>query len=193
MIQIDDKIISKDIFEKQFICDLNACKGACCVEGDSGAPLKVNEVEILNEIYPLVRPYLSKKSQEVIDDVGVSVLDADGDLTTPLINNKECAFVILDDGISKCGIEKANFDKKISFKKPISCHLFPIRISEYKEFHAINYESIDICSPACSLGKEMSLPVYKFLKHPLIRRYGTEFYNDITKIAKLLDEEKKAI
>lgn len=190
MIQIDNKIISKDIFEKQFICDLNACKGACCVEGDSGAPLQTKEVEILNDIYPLVRPYLSKTSQKVIDDVGVSVIDDDGDLTTPLINDKECAFVILDDGILKCGIEKANFEKNFNFEKPISCHLFPIRISEYNDFHAINYESIGICSPACSLGKEMSMPVYKFLKNPLVRRYGEEFYNDITKVAKLLEKEK---
>ena len=193
MIEIDDKIISKDIFEKQFICDLNACKGACCVEGDSGAPLKKNEVEILNKVYPFVRPYLSKKSQDVIDNVGVSVLDNDGDLTTPLINNKECAFVILDNGISKCGIEKANIDKKINFQKPISCHLFPIRISEYHDFHAINYDSIKICSPACTLGKEMSMPVYQFLKTPLIRRYGTSFYNEVTKIAELLNKEKNII
>ena len=190
MIQIENKIISKDVFEKQFICDLNACKGACCIEGDSGAPLLREELEIMDNIYMHVRPYMSKKGIEIVDKVGVYVVDSDGDLTTPLINNLECAFVVDEGGISKCAIEKAYSEKKIKFKKPISCHLFPIRITEYKEFDAINYESIKICSPACDLGKQMQVPVYKFLKFPLIRKYGKKFYLELKKIAKAISSEE---
>jgi hypothetical protein len=189
MIQIEDKIISKEVFEKKFLCDLNSCKGSCCVEGDSGAPLSETEVITINKIYPKIKSYLSKEGRSVINNLGISVIDADGDLTTPLINNRECAFVIKEKGISKCAIEKAHSEGKSDFKKPISCHLFPIRITEYSDFDAVNYESIKICSPACSLGEEMQLPVYRFLKEPLIRKYGDKFYKEITKVAEFLNSK----
>ena len=147
MIQVEDKIISIDVFEKQFVCDLNACKGACCVEGDSGAPLLKEEAKILDEIYEKVKPYMRKEGIIEIENQGVAVYDADSDLTTPLVDNRECAYVVNDKGISKCAIEKAYLDKKIDFKKPISCHLFPIRIKEYRDFDAVNYEEIKICKP----------------------------------------------
>ena len=186
MIEIDDKIISREIFQKKFICDLNSCKGACCVEGDSGAPLLKSEIKELEKVYPLVQQYVTEEGKNVIDNTGVYVIDQEGDLTTPLIDNKQCAFVFEDNGVSKCSIEKAYAENKINFKKPISCHLYPIRITTYKKFEAINYEANEICSPACKLGQEMQVSVFKFLKEPLIRKYGKDFYNELEEVDKVL-------
>ena len=186
MIQVEDKIISRDVFEKHFVCDLNACKGACCVEGDSGAPLLKEEENILDEIYEKVKPYMREEGIVEIENQGVAVYDLDGDLTTPLVNNRECAFVIFENGITKCAIEKAYLDAKIKFKKPISCHLFPIRITEYKDFEAVNYEEIKICKPAFECGSKLEVPVYVFLKEPLIRNYGEHWYNKLVAEARAL-------
>ena len=186
MIQVEDKIISLDVFEKYFICDLNACKGACCVEGDSGAPLLKEEKNILDEIYEKVKPYMRKEGITEIENQGVAVYDEDGDLTTPLVNNCECAFVAFENGITKCTIEKAYLDDKIEFKKPISCHLFPIRIKEYRDFDAVNYEEIKICKPACKCGSKLEVPVYAFLKEPLIRKYGKYWYKELLDAVNLL-------
>jgi len=186
MIQVEDKIISLDVFEKHFVCDLNACKGACCVEGDSGAPLLKEEEKILDEIYEKVKPYMRKEGIAEIENKGVAEYDADGDLTTPLVNNCECAFVTFENGITKCTIEKAYLDDKIEFKKPISCHLFPIRIKEYRDFDAVNYEDIKICKPACECGSKLEIPVYAFLKEPLIRKYGEVWYKELLEAVKLL-------
>jgi len=186
MIQVDDKIISLDVFEKHFVCDLNACKGACCVEGDSGAPLLKGEEKILDDIYEKVKPYMRAEGITEIENQGVAVFDADGDLTTPLVNNRECAFVIDEKGISKCSIEKAYYAGEVDFKKPISCHLFPIRIKEYRDFDAVNYEEIKICKPACKCGSELEVPVYAFLKEPLIRKYGEAWYNKLLKTVKTI-------
>ena len=186
MIQVDNKIISLDVFEKHFICDLNACKGACCVDGDAGAPLLEKEVTILEDIYEQVKPFMVQKGIVVVDKVGVAVLDDEGEVTTPLVNNRECAFVIEEKGISKCAIEKAHLAGKVDFKKPISCHLFPIRIQEYRDFDAVNYEEIKICEPACKCGSELEVPVYAFLKAPLIRKYGEAWYQELLEAAKLL-------
>jgi len=186
MIQVQDKIISLDIFEKHFVCDLNACKGACCVEGDSGAPLTKEEEKILEDIYETVKPYMRAEGITEIENQGVAVYDVEGDLTTPLVNNKECAFVTFENGITKCTIEKAYLDDKIEFKKPISCHLFPIRIKEYRDFDAINYEKIKICKPACEYGSKLEVPIYAFLKEPLIRKYGEKFYEELLQIANSL-------
>ena len=188
MIQVEDKIISLDVFEKYFVCDLNACKGACCVEGDSGAPLLKEEEKTLDEIYEKVKPYMRKEGITEIENQGVAVYDADGDLTTPLVNNCECAFVTFENGITKCTIEKAYLDDKIEFKKPISCHLFPVRIKEYSDFDAINYEEIKLCDPACKCGSKLEVPVYVFLKEPLIRKYGEAWYKELLEAAKLLDK-----
>ena len=186
MIQVDDKIISLDVFEKHFVCDLSACKGACCIEGDSGAPLLKQEEEILDYIYEKVKPYMRAEGITEIENQGVAVFDADGDLTTPLVNNRECAFVIDEKGISKCSIEKAYYAGEVDFKKPISCHLFPIRIKEYRDFDAVNYEEIKICKPACKCGSELEVPVYAFLKEPLIRKYGEAWYNKLLKTVKTI-------
>ena len=187
MIQVEDQIVSLNVFKKHFVCDLNQCKGACCVEGDSGAPLLEEEKEILTEIYEKVKPYMMEGGVETIENFGVSIYDSEGDLTTPLINNRECAFVFYEHGTAKCAIEKAYLDGKIDFKKPISCHLFPIRIKEYKDFDAVNYEEIKVCKPACECGSKLKIPLYVFLKEPLIRKYGDSWYKELLEAAKLLE------
>lgn len=181
--QIDDKLISEQLFEKKFVCDLKACKGACCVEGDSGAPLTDDEVVAIKEIYPVIEKYLTKAAKKIIKKHGVSVVDADGDTVTPLINNRECVYAYYDEhSILKCAIEKAFLNGEINFRKPISCYLFPIRIKEYKDFTAINYEEEKICKPALVLGEKLGIPVFRFLKEPIINRFGLAFYNDLEKV-----------
>ena len=190
MIQIDDKLISEDIFSEEFVCNLSKCKGACCVEGDIGAPLNKEETVILDRIFERVKPYLRKEGVEAIEAQGTWVIDPnDGDYVTPMVEGRECAYVIFDDkGITKCGIEKAYEDGAVDWQKPISCHLYPIRVDEYRTFTALNYHKWDICSDACTLGRELQVPIYKFVKTPLIRKYGEEFYETLCEAA---DEWKK--
>ncbi|WP_138483193.1 DUF3109 family protein [Dyadobacter bucti] len=181
MILIDNTCISDDIEDQLFVCNLDKCKGACCVEGDSGAPLDEDELAILDAIYPAVEPYLSEEGKAVIAKEGTHTTDWEGDHVTPVINGRECAYAIYDKrGILKCGIEEAYNDGKINYKKPISCHLYPIRVTKYEQYHALNYDRWEICSPACSFGAELGVPVYKFLKEPLIRAYGTKWYDQLT-------------
>ena len=190
MIQIDDKLISEDLFSEEFVCNLAKCKGICCVEGDAGAPLDEEETHILDEIYPKIKPYLRPEGIQAIEEQGTYTLDFEGDLVTPLVNNAECAYVIFDEkGYTKCAIEKAYEDGVIDWQKPISCHLYPIRITEYSNFSAINYHEWDICSDACTLGKELSVKVYQFLKKPLIRKYGEEFYQTLSEAAEEWEKE----
>ena len=190
MIQIDDKLISEDLFSEEFVCNLAKCKGICCVEGDAGAPLDEEETRILDEIYPKIKPYLRPEGIQAIEEQGTYTLDFEGDLVTPLVNNAECAYVIFDEkGYTKCAIEKAYEDGVIDWQKPISCHLYPIRITEYSNFSAINYHEWDICSDACTLGKELSVKVYQFLKKPLIRKYGEEFYQTLSEAAEEWEKE----
>jgi hypothetical protein len=179
MLQIGDTIISLDLFDVKFICDIPVCKGSCCVHGDSGAPLEDDEVQILKKIYPIVKPYLQAEGIKAIEEQGTSLIDSDGDEVTPLINNKECAFTIFDKGIALCGIEKAYVDGLIDFQKPLSCHLYPVRIKKYPTFDAVNYDEWELCKPACALGKKEGLQVYKFLKDPLIRKYGKDWYEEL--------------
>ena len=190
MIQIDDKLISEDLFSEEFVCNLAKCKGICCVEGDAGAPLDEDETKILDEIYPKIKPYLRPEGIQAIEEQGTYTLDFEGDLVTPLVNNAECAYVIFDEkGYTKCAIEKAYEDGVIDWQKPISCHLYPIRITEYSNFSAINYHEWDICSDACTLGKELGVKVYQFLKKPLIRKYGDEFYQTLSEAAEEWEKE----
>jgi len=189
MIVLDKTYISDDIAENFFVCNLEKCKGACCVEGDTGAPLEVEETSILENIYPFVKPYLSIEGIRAIEKQGKWTKDSDGDLVTPTIgNNRECAYAIYDENkILKCGIEQAWIDKKIDFPKPISCHLYPIRVSKYDEYDALNYHDWSICSAACSFGSELHVPVYKFLKTALVRKYGEKWYDDLV----ILIEDKQ--
>ena len=190
MIQIDDKLISEDLFSEEFVCNLAKCKGICCVDGDAGAPLDEDETKILDEIYPKIKPYLRPEGIQAIEEQGTYTLDFEGDLVTPLVNNAECAYVIFDEkGYTKCAIEKAYEDGVIDWQKPISCHLYPIRITEYSNFSAINYHEWDICSDACTLGKELGVKVYQFLKKPLVRKYGEEFYQTLSEAAEEWEKE----
>jgi hypothetical protein len=179
MLEIGRAIISVDILEKQFLCDLLKCKGACCVEGDSGAPVTSEEAKIIEEAYPEFESYLEESHRDEVRKQGFAVIDLDGDLVTPLVNNRQCAYTFEEKGILKCGIEKAFLEGKITFRKPVSCHLFPIRITEYKRFDAVNYQKIDICKPGRECGKSAKLPLYIFLKEPLIRKYGEEWYDQL--------------
>jgi hypothetical protein len=187
MIAIDNTLISEDIFDKKFVCDLNACKGACCVAGDSGAPLDKDELAILDSIVDKVKPYMVKKGIRAVEKHGTYVVDSDGDYTTTLVSEgAECAFVYFDENkIAKCAIEKAYYEGKVDWKKPISCNLYPIRISQHKGYEAVNYNKWDVCKPACECGKKLDVPVYKFLKDPLIRKYGKEWFKQLEKSAEL--------
>lgn len=180
MIVIDDKTISDDVVEEQFVCDLAACKGACCTEGDFGAPLDKSELQILDDIYEKVKPYLTAEGIAEIGKQGKYVFVKENkEWCTPLMNKNEgCAWLVRDkNGVVSCGIEKAYNDKVIDWKKPVSCHLYPIRITKYKNYDAVNYERWHVCKAACKNGKALKVPVYKFLKDALIRKYGAEFYN----------------
>ncbi|MBW3466205.1 DUF3109 family protein [Arthrospiribacter ruber] len=181
MILVGNAVISDDIKEQFFVCDLEKCKGACCVEGDAGAPLEDEETKIIEELYPIVKDYITEEGRKVIEQQGTWVIDKDGDKGTPTIgDNRECAYALYDEkGILKCGIEEAYLDGKIQWKKPISCHMYPIRITKYDQFEALNYDRWHICSPACSLGQTLGVPVYKFLKDALIRRYGEAWYQEL--------------
>lgn len=191
-IQIKNTVVSSEVFEEAFVCDLSKCKGACCVEGDAGAPLEEDEVIILEQEYSTIKPYLRKEGIEAIEQQGTSVLDErDGEPVTPLVQGKECAYVVFDDkGTTLCGIEKAWKEGATSFRKPISCHLYPIRTTKYRSFEAVNYHRWEICSPACSLGKELKVPVFKFLKDALIRKYGQEWFDEAEDVAKLWKEQR---
>ena len=183
MVEFGKTVISDDIKDHFFVCNLEKCKGACCVEGDLGAPLEEEELEVLKEAYSMVKPYLSEEGIKAIEEQGAYILDEDGDYSTPTVGGRECAYAVYDENnILKCGIEQAYNDNKIAFKKPISCHLYPIRITKYDQFDALNYDQWDICNAACQLGASLNVPVYKFLKEPLIRKYGERWYNELEEL-----------
>ncbi len=191
MFQIGTTLVSEDILEKEFVCNLSACKGACCVDGDAGAPLLEEELAILKEIYPKVKPFLRKEGIEAIEKQGVHVTGTDGELETPLIDNKDCAYVIFDKKVALCGIEQAYNQGEISWKKPVSCHLYPVRVKDFKEFQAVNYDIWDICDDACTLGKSLEVPVYKFVKEALIRKFGIDWYSELELVAEQLKNQSK--
>ena len=179
MISIGNTIISEDVIKVKFLCDLHACKGDCCIHGDEGAPLEEDEISIIEDNIDSIVPFMRQEGIDVIDKNGVFDYGMDGDYVTPLINNEECAFVYYENGISFCAIEKAYREGEINYIKPISCHLYPIRINEYNDFEAVNYHKWEICKPAIINGEEKGVPVYKMLKEPLIRKYGSEWYEQL--------------
>jgi hypothetical protein len=184
MIIIDDKYISDEVIEEQFVCNLGACKGACCVAGDCGAPLEKDELKILKKIYPKITSYLRPEGIAEIEKTGTNTIDDEYGYVTPIVNNGICAYATIDDhGIVGCGIEKAYNDGIVDFKKPVSCHLYPIRIKKYEAFEAVNYDRWDICKPACKNGKALRVPVYRFLRDAITRKYGKDFYEVLDKIA----------
>lgn len=190
MIQIDDTIISLDIIEECFLCDISACMGSCCIEGESGAPVEVEEISELENVLPAIWDDLSPAAQKVINRQGVVYLDADGEYVTSLVNGEDCVFTCYDEaGICKCAIEKAFREGKTSFYKPVSCHLYPVRVARYKEFRAVNYHRWSVCKPARLLGKKEGLRMYQFLREPLIRKFGQEWYDALCQAAEELKME----
>ena len=192
MLAIGDTLVSDEIIEKHFVCDLNACKGACCVKGDYGAPLEEEELKELEKVYPKVKPYLPATGVKAIEKQGLYLRYNTGEWVTPLVKGKECAYTIFEtDGTAKCGIEKAYFEAKISFRKPISCHLYPIRLNKHRSgLEAANYDRWSVCRPACKLGDSLKVPIYKFLKDALIRKYGKAWYKKLELAAKEYEAAK---
>lgn len=185
MFQLGKTLVSEDIIDKDFVCNLSACKGACCIDGDAGAPLEEAETKILEDIYPKVKPFLRQEGIDAIEKQGAFITTDKGELETPLINNADCAYVIFDKhNTALCGIEEAYNQGEISWKKPISCHLYPIRVKDYSEFAAVNYHKWHICNDACTLGQELQVPIYKFVKQALIRKFGEDWYLELEKVAK---------
>lgn len=192
MIAIDNVLLSDQVVEEQFVCDLSACKGGCCVDGDCGAPLTEEETKIIAKVYPTVKPYLLPEYVEEVKKQGTHTIDDEYGFVTPTVNGGICVYAYTDEvGIVKCAFEKAYNEGKINFKKPISCHLYPIRIKQMDGYEAVNYEPRkQMCKPACKLGKQLKVPVYKFLKDSITRKYGEEFYDTLDAVAKKMNADK---
>lgn len=185
MIIVGNALVSEDVLEKKFACQIDKCKGECCVQGDAGAPLLKEEADIILEIYDKIEPYISEEGIAEIKKNGYVTRDKDGDLVTVCRDSGECVFVVYEDyGVASCAIEKAYADGVVDFKKPISCHLYPIRAKKYGSYIAMNYHHWDICGDACKAGIEMNVPVYEFLKEALIRKMGEEWFAELSEVAK---------
>ena len=180
MFQIENSLVSEEIITNDFVCNLNACKGACCVEGEAGAPLEKQETEFLEKNYNAIAPFLNEKGRAAIQKQGKFIRLEKDILETPLVDNKECAYVVFEaNGTTQCGIEKAYDAKSIDWKKPISCELYPVRVKEFSEFSALNYHRWHICDTACQLGDSLKIPIYKFVKDALIRKFGKKWYSEL--------------
>lgn len=187
MIQVGDVIVSMDCISERFCCDLDDCKGECCIEGDAGAPLELEEVAAIEEALPAVWPMLSATAQAVIDRQGVAYTDDEGDLVTSIVNGKDCVFTCYDDkGYCYCALEKAYREGKSRFFKPISCHLYPIRVKKLRGGVALNYHRWEVCRMAVLKGRQLDMPVYKFLKEPLVRRFGAAWYAELDEVVQEL-------
>lgn len=186
MYLIQEILVSDEVFTKKFVCHIDKCKGACCWEGDYGAPVADSEIEQIQEAYPFVKPYLSQNSIDRIEQTGNTIYDKGyGGVVTPLMDDGSCAYLFKNEkGEATCSFQQAKHDDKIDFVKPISCQLYPLRVKSNEEsgFEAINYDEWDICSPACDLGEELSMPVFRFVKDALIRKYGQEFYDEMERV-----------
>lgn len=184
MISIGKTIVSEEVIKKQFSCDLKACHGECCVQGDSGAPLEEEEIGIIEDYLEDIKPYMTKAGKKAVRKNGVFDYDSDGEFVTTLVDGQECAFVYFENEIALCAIEKAYREGKIDYIKPISCHLYPIRISKFKDFEAVNYHKWQICDLALLKGKKEQTALYEFVKDPLIRKYGKDWFNQLDKEVK---------
>ena len=185
MVAIENTIVSDDLIKEDFVCNISKCKGECCISGEAGAPLENEEVIFLQQHYSKIKPFLNKKGITSIEAQGVFVKGIDGDYETPLVKGKECAYTVFSEtGVASCGIEKANKEGVIDFQKPISCHLYPVRIQKYDKMTAVNYHSWSICSDACDMGKSLKIPVYQFVKTALIRKFGKVWFTALEKYAK---------
>ena len=190
MIAVGDTLVSENLIEKNFVCDLNACKGACCVQGESGAPLEEGETEILDRIYNKVKPYIPADGIKAIEKQGKYEIDSDGDVVTPLVKGKHCAYTYFENGFAKCAIEKAFKDGKTNFQKPVSCHLYPVRVEKTKVYSSVNYHKWEICKPACKLGAELKVPVFKFVKDALIRKFGKKWFAELEQAAEVFEQNR---
>ena len=185
MIKIDNTLVSEEILEKKFVCDLSSCKGACCIEGNSGAPLEKSELKKLEHSYQHIKQYMTDDGIKEVESNGTWTVDNDGDYETPLVKNKECVYAYYDKNkILKCSIETAFNKNKINFKKPISCELYPIRVNVIGNLSALNYHNWEICNSACILGEKLKVETYIFLKKGLIKKFGKSWYNKLQKVAK---------
>jgi hypothetical protein len=191
MIIIDDALISEELLDKKFVCDLAACKGACCEEGDLGAPLDIEEIDAIEANLKGIRPFMSAAGLKLLDQEGFYEAAPGEELVTTTIDGKACVFAIQDDTQTwKCAIELAHKAGQSDFLKPISCHLYPIRIEKLKNYEGLNYDQWDICSPACACGDRLEVPVYKFLKGPLVRKYGADWFDALEAVAAELKKSK---
>ena len=191
MIEIDDKIVSADLLQECFACDISRCKGICCVEGDAGAPLELDEVDILEQEYESYAKYMTEEGRREVEKQGFMVVDTDGDYTTPLVNNAECAYAFTENGITFCAIERAYRNGECSFLKPISCHLYPIRVMQFSNgTYGLNYHRWGVCHDAVECGKKLGIPVYKALKEPIIRRFGEDFYKALECAEQMINEQE---
>ncbi|MFI3280436.1 MAG: DUF3109 family protein [Rikenellaceae bacterium] len=189
MIEIDDKIVSIDLLRENFACDISQCKGICCVEGNAGAPLEMEEVDVLKSEYDSYKQYMTDEGVKAVESQGFMVIDSDGDYTTPLVNDAECAYAYSENGVTLCAIEKAWRAGETSFMKPISCHLYPIRLINFANGGVgLNYHRWSVCRSACINGAKLQIPVYKSLKEPIVRRFGQEFYEALDAAADLLKD-----
>ncbi len=191
MIIVEKTLISDDVCEAYFACDLKLCKGKCCVEGDYCAPIEEEEISIIEDELEKIKPYMTSEGIDVVSRIGVFEFDIEGVFVTPLITNKQCAFVYHQNDIAFCAIEKAFIEKKINFQKPISCHLYPIRILKQPEYDAINYHKWDICKDACKSGTEQKIPLHKYLKEALIRKYGEDWYEILDKYLESINKKRE--
>ncbi|MBO7468126.1 MAG: DUF3109 family protein [Bacteroidaceae bacterium] len=190
MVQVGEAIVSFDMLKEPFCCDLSCCKGVCCIEGDAGAPVTIDEVAAIENLLPEIEQHLSPEAKDVISKQGVAYTDASGDLVTNIVNGKDCVFTCYgSDGCCYCAIERAFREGRTSFMKPLSCHLYPIRISKVGSYKALNYNRWDICKAAVIKGKREDIPVYKFLKEPLIRCFGEEWYNELETVVEELKKQ----
>lgn len=190
MIEIDDKIVSADLLRECFACDLKQCKGICCVEGNAGAPLEAEEVDVLAREYEAYKPFMTPEGIEAVERQGFMVVDEDGDLTTPLVDDAQCAYACCEDGITHCAIEKAWYAGKTPFRKPISCHLYPIRLVRFSNgTTGLNYHRWSVCAPARECGLRLGIPVYKALREPIVRRFGEEFFAALETAAEFISKQ----
>lgn len=190
MFDIQGTLVSLELVERFFCCDLDTCLGACCIEGDAGAPITEEEYKKLKEILPAVWDDLLPRAQEEIKEHGVAYLDPEGELVTQIIDGKNCVFTCYEPGgLCSCAIEKAYRAGKIDFRKPISCYLYPVRIKKFPTFTAVNYDRWKICKCAEVLGRKEKIRVYQFLKQPLIDRFGQEWYDELVANCELYIKE----
>lgn len=181
MIEIDRTIVSLDLLEEKFACDLSVCEGACCIEGEAGAPLEEEELGVLDDIFEEVKSFMGSIGIREVELNGKWVVDVDGEFVTPLVKGNECVYVHFERGIAMCAIEQAYLAEKIEFRKPLSCHLYPVRITKYRDYDGVNYHKWEICKPACECGMKKKMKVHQFARDALIRKYGEKWYNELKK------------